>query len=306
VGEAIFQHGFYYPEAHDASLSDIAATLVAQERMLPVVIDVLEHLFPGLSIPDRKIVLERIERSSLKEAFFVALLVVYQKDLQEEVPAMIEAVTGANINDRFDTLITVLFMVVLYYGAERLFGRKKGVQSTAPAAITQDAARFLDLGATQLGKTPQALSAAIEKAVGTQRLPAIKKAAIDLFRPAKRGDGGRIIPLGLPEVSREAVDAFPALLTQADLEHDTVPLHIPRGHLVIRATDRDKSDKGWAGRLVSGDLKTKRLPLRLAPGLDAEALSRLDEVEVEAYLESRFTDTGSTKPLRIHVYRVLS
>lgn len=37
-----FPHGLYYPDNNDIPLSDIAATLLAHERLLPIVANVLE------------------------------------------------------------------------------------------------------------------------------------------------------------------------------------------------------------------------------------------------------------------------
>lgn len=298
-------HEIYYPDSHDVSLSDIAATLLAHERLLPVIADTLENLVPGLTVEGRRIVLDRIQRSSLSEAFFIALFVAFQEDLETEVPALIESITGLTVSDRYDTLVTVLFMVALYYGTTKLFrGGKRGADTATPVTINGDYATYVGIAAEQLQSTPAAVRAAVEKAVGKKRLASVQRAAIDLFRPAKRGGNGRIIPRGLPPISAESVADFPDALALADLEDDVIPVHLPRARLSIRATDRDKSDKGWAAKVQTDSLKTRRLPLRLAPGIDPDALAEMHEPEVEAILESRVRDDGSTKPLRIHVFKV--
>lgn len=300
-------HELYYPDSHDVPLSDIAATLIAHERLLPIVADMLEALVPGLTVEDRKIVLDRIERSSLKEAFFVALFLAFQEDLETEVPALIETITGHTVSDRYDTLITVLFMVALYYGTTKLFrGGKKGDGGAAPVTINGDYTTYVGIAAEQTQTTPERVRGAIEKAVGKKRLATVQRAAIDLFRPAKRGGNGRILPRGLPPISAASVADFPDALALAELDDDVVPIHLPRARLSIRATDRDKTDKGWAAKVETDNLKTRRLPLRLAPGVDPNVLAEMHEPEVEAMLESRVNDDGSTKPLRIHVFKVLS
>lgn len=302
-----FEHGLYYPDNHDVPLSDIAATLIAHERLLPIVVDAFEKLVPGLSIDDRKIFLRSIERSSLKEAFFVALFVAYQKDLDEEIPALFETVTGMPVSDRYDTIITVLFLVALYYGASALFRRgSTKAANPVPVTITGDYATYVSIAADQLETTPQKVRDAFDRAIGKSRLATVQRAAVDLFRPAKRGGNGRILPRGCPEISADTVADFPTAIALAELDDDVVPMHLPRARLHIRATDRDKTDKGWAGRIESDDLKTKRLPIRLAPGIDPDKLAELHEPEVEAFLESRVKDDGTTKPIRIHVFSVLT
>lgn len=298
-------HELYYPDSHEVSLSDIAATLVAHERLLPIAIDALEKLVPGLTIEERKIVLDRIERSSLREAFYVALFVAFQKDLESEVPALIETLTGMPVDDRYDTILTVLFMVVLYTGATALFGKgKKAKDQIAPVSITGDHAVYINLASEQVGASPESVITAVNKAIGN-KISTVQRAAIDVFRPAKRNGNGRIQPRGLPEVSADAIADFPTALAIAELEDDVVPLHLPSAALHIRATDRDKSDRGWAAWVESGSLKTKRLPLRLAPGVDPDVLAEMHEPIVEAFLESRFKDDGTTTPVRIHVFRII-
>lgn len=307
--ELRFSHGLYYPDNHDIPLGDIAATLIAHERLLPIVTDAMERLVPGLSIDDRKILLQRIERSSLNEAFFVALFVAYQEDLEKQVPALIETATGIQVGDRFDSIVTVLFLIALYYGAQAIFGRgKKSAapkENPVPVSITGDYVTYVNIAADQLGTSPDKVQSAFEKAVGKARLATVQRAAIDLFRPAKRGGNGRILPRNAPPISSQTVADFPDAIALADLEDDVVPLHLPRATLHIRATDRDKIDKGWAGWIESGEVRTKRLAIRLAPGLDPDKLAELHEPEVEAVLESRFKEDGTTKPVRIHVFRVL-
>lgn len=297
-------HELYYPDSHDVPLSDIAATLIAHERLLPVAVDALERLVPGLTIEDRKILLERVERSSLREAFYVAIFVAFQKDLEVEVPAIFEALTGVQVSDRFDTVLTVLFMVALYTGATTMFGKgKKTGDGRAPVSIVGDHATYVNLASEQLGRTPAEVMAAVNKAIGN-KVATVQRATVDVFRPAKRNGNGRIQPRGVPEVSRQAVADFPTAIALAELDDDIVPVHLPRCTLHIRATDRDKSDRGWAAWAEADGVKTKRLPLRLAPGVDPDALAEMHEPEVEAILESRFRDDGTTKPVRLHVFRV--
>lgn len=304
--EVRIPHGIYYPDSHDVSLSDIAATLLAHERLFPIVVETLEKLVPGMTIEGRKIVLDRLERSSLKEHFFVALFLVFQDDLEKEVPALFEVLTGQAIPDQYDTIVTVLFMIALYYGTTKLFGRiKKADGPPVPVSITGDYATYLNIAADQTGRTEQEVRTAVEKTVGTKRLALVQRAAIDLFRPAKRNGNGRILPRGLPPVSPQAVADFPDAVAELELDDDMVPMHLPRAKLMIRATDRDKSETGWAGRIETDDLKTKRLPLVLAPGLNPDELAEMHDPEVEALIESRVKDDGTTKPIRIHVYRVL-
>lgn len=303
--ETVFKHGLYYPDAHKLSLSDIAATLTAHERLLPVVRSILEHAISGIEVQSISIELDDITRSSLSEAFFVAIFVVFQKDLEKDVPAIIQSLTGYHIDGSYDTIVTVLFMVALYAGTMKLLGKgHKGKE--APASINLTFNNYLDMAASQLGVPTETVQKAVEAAIPKQRLPSVMRAAIDLFRPAKRGGNGGMVPLNLPPVPAADIAEFPSEVALAELEDDTVPIPVPMGEIRLRAVDRDKSERGWAGVLTSENLKTKRLPVRLYPTVDREMLASLDHATVEAIVECVQQDGGGLKPKRIHILSIHS
>lgn len=303
MATARFPHGFYYPDNHAISLPDIAATLLAHERLLPLVGELLEEVLPGVTVESITIELDKIEDGSLREAFFVALLVVFQKDLERTAPGLVESMTGTSIPDAYNTVITVLFVTLLYAGANVLIERTKRASEKSRIRAELDAK--IDEAATSLAISPETMRAALNKVVNNKRRPTLVRATIDLFRPAKRGGDGRIVPLNLEAISRETVAEFPTDVIMADLDKDTVPIPIARAHLRIRATDRDKPDKGWAGKIENDDIQTKRLPLVLSPAVSPDEIAALETAEVEAVLESKLTDDGRTKPYRIHVMRLL-
>lgn len=298
----VFRHGFYYPDSHNVPLSDIAATLIAHERLLPIIAEILERSVDGLTLQKIEINLEQIKRSSLLEAFLIAIFAVYQKDLEKEVPAAVTALTGIPVSDKYDTLVTVLFMLVLYVGASKLLekGKSLAIKSSLEAGYRD----YVQRAADELGVSTARIEEAVEKAAGRRRLPIVMRAAIDLFRPAKRGGNGRIVPLGLPEIPESTVAEFPSEVALAEMADDTVPIAIPEATLTLRAVDLDKSKSGWAGIIEADGVRTKRLPVQLYPSINREILAGRTTVQVEAILESKITETGKTTPKRIHVLRL--
>lgn len=301
-----FPHGIDYPDNDQIPLPDIAATLIAHERFLPVVVQLFEELLPGITVEDSSIYVDQLSAGSLHEHFFVAMLIVFQKDFEKEVPAILEHLTGQHIPDSYDTVVTVLFIVALYAVTSLILKRSKAKKADAPSSqIHIDYLAYVNIAAEQLGVTSEKVEAAVSKAIGGRRGPSLARAAVDIFRPAKKGRAGRIQPRNTREISKEAVEEFPNALMMAELDKDTIPIPVPNARLKIRATDRDKADKGWAGKLVSDDVSTKRLPVVLSPTIDQDALAAREEATVDAVLESKFTEDGKTKPYRIHVMQVL-
>lgn len=221
---------------------------------------------------------------------------------------MLQSLPGKPIPNSYDAVVTVLFVALLYTGARFIIEKAKGGRTSQAGSphIEGDYNTYINLVAKTLNVSEPGVTEAIRKAVGKTRQPILARAAIDIFRPAKRGGDGRIHPLNAPPISRDTVAEFPTDLVLAELERDTVPIPIPDARVRIRATDRDKSDKGWAGIILNGDFTSKRLPLVLSPEVDPNELAKCDEVDVEAVLESKLLEDGRTKPYRIHIMRILA
>lgn len=307
MAEAVFQHRLEYPDNHGITLSEIAATLVAQEKLIPIAIEILEKIYPGLHVQNVKINFDYARYGSLQENLFVAILIVYQKDLDKAVPELIEKLTGLHVPDDYKTLVSVLTVILLYFGVKTLTEKltnKKQDKKLEPPTISGDYNTYINLASGTLNVSPEQVDQAVNATVTPKRRGVVARSAIDLFRPAKRGAPGRIVVPGLPEISKETVADFPDAAALADLEDDTEVEPYANATLEIRATDMDKADTGWAGRLSAGGMSTKRLTVKLSPTVDREALAKRRVSKVEALLESRRVD-DALKPLRIHVIRVL-
>ncbi len=228
---------------------------------------------------------------------------------------MIEALTGYRIDERFDTLVTVLFLVLLFWGVRHLASRaardsskaeipQVGQPTTTPS-IQGDYNTYINIAAEQLSVTPEQVEQAVESVAKGPRRQTLTRAAIDLMRPAKRGGNSRIVPRGTPEISSQTVAEFPDDIALADLDEGTEVEHYPEARLEIRALDKDKADRGWAGRLSARGMKTKRVGVKLYPTVDREGLAHVDSARVEAMLETKTGPDGEPKPVQIHVLRVL-
>ena len=79
-------------------------------------------------------------QDQLSEALFVAILVVYQKQLDQGVPAVIEQLTGFHVPEDLKPLVSILIIILLFYlfyGSKALFERK-GRKDATPAHIAGD------------------------------------------------------------------------------------------------------------------------------------------------------------------------
>lgn len=305
--EAVFKHSLTYPDYSKPSLTEIANTLIAHEKLAALIGEVLEKAVDGIKVESVRIELEQAELGSLHEHFFVALFVFFQKDLEKDLPDVIEALTGVQVPERYDTLVTVLFLLLLFWGSRYVTARVRRREEAGPApppppAVQGDYNTYVHIAAGQLNVPPERIEQAVE-AVATKgnRRQTLSRAAVDLFRPAKRGGNGRIVPAGTPEVSQAAIEEFPNEAALADLGRETEIEPYAGVVLAIRATDRDKRAQGWAGILEVDGLEKRRVPVTLYPTIDVASLAQCERARVDAMAE--FKDIGEDERLliRIHV-----
>lgn len=308
MAEVVFDHRITYPDNHSITLSDIADTLRAQEKLIPLAIQAIENIFPGLALQPTRIELRYARIGSLDESFFIAILAVYQKDFDRAVPDFVNYITGVRIPDEIRPILSVVFILLVFYGlkacAKKISGKKDDA-TPVPPTISGDYNTYINLASATLNVPPHQIENAVAAVVTDKRKELVEKASINFVKPAKRGDYGRILVDGAPEISRETVAASPDTASSDD-EPGTDTVDFKNAILEIRATDRDKDNAGWAGRLYSGFMSTPRVKVSLYPGIDKEFLASKHQVRVDALVETKTLPDGSVKPLVIHVVRIIS
>jgi hypothetical protein len=96
--EATFNHYLEYEIDERPSIAEIVATLQANDSLLRIAGDVLEGCIPGLEIRNETVYLRQLNQESpLRELFAFAVIMTYQKRLEEEVPKLVEQITGYHV-----------------------------------------------------------------------------------------------------------------------------------------------------------------------------------------------------------------
>ena len=121
--EILLPHRVEYLVEGHVPIEDVIGSLQAQQRVVAAFGDLLGELLDGVTVEKAELRVRSISTGSLKEAFFVALFLVYQSELKKEVPAMIEKWLGLPVDDRYDTLVTVGVLLLLFYGADYAYKR---------------------------------------------------------------------------------------------------------------------------------------------------------------------------------------
>lgn len=97
-------------------ISDVIVSLQSVEAISKDAVSLLPSLINGLQVEKCSLNVPSLEEGSLREAFFLAMLVTYQPELAKEVPDMIETLFSVKVHDKYDTITTVVFLIVLFYG----------------------------------------------------------------------------------------------------------------------------------------------------------------------------------------------
>lgn len=154
-------------------VSDIIAALQAANEVSKDVVSLLPSFFEGLKIEASSLNVRSLtQESPLREYFLLALIVAFQDGLKAEVPPMIEDLFNVRISEDYDTLVTVIFMIVVFYGASiAIDGVKKAFTKSLPKAKLEDLIHTLAL---ETGRPAQdirsIIEARFEKPAATTRL----------------------------------------------------------------------------------------------------------------------------------------
>lgn len=245
-------------------IRDIIESLNGIETVLSEVGRLLPQLVTGLSVERVEVrVREIAQESPLRELFLVSLFLGFQKELETEVIGLIEHATGYDIPANLDTIVTVLALIIVFYGAGAIRDLVLGNSGDGPAR--RQLAGLISELSGDTGKSEDAIRATLEKRYGE---PAMKKrvanAASRFFTPSKRKDSSPVEVNGR-SIDHDTVADIPA---QYLIEHESEinpSRNFENVTLELHAQDRDHAGQGWAA--VPLGLADKRIRLKLQDGV---------------------------------------
>ena len=110
--EKTFQHEIIYQIDNAATIEEVANALVANARFVREAVGVIEDCHAGLTVSNVKVRLASLSQESpFRELLTVALVLGFQEDLEAEVPDFIQALTGVDIPDQYDSMVTIFVSV---------------------------------------------------------------------------------------------------------------------------------------------------------------------------------------------------
>ena len=299
--EILLSHRVEYFVEGTVSVDDVIGTLQAQQRLVSEFGELIEVLIDGVQVQKAELRVRSISSGSLTEAFFVALFLAYQTELKKEIPPMIEAWMGLPIDDRYDTLVTVGVIVLVYYGAD--YAYKRFTDHLGSERLQSALADFTAELAHITGKSQPEISRLIDAHLAKKgRLKELAKASIKFFRPS-RNQSNEPILVGNRRIESDIIKVVPNQVDLKDLDADDFSMPMLGTRIQLRAKDQDHEGSGWGGIVAS--ISEKRKPVRLYPNVSKEYLWENDTVWADVLVTYRNKPDGGQEPIRYHIMKIL-
>lgn len=283
-------------------IGDVIAALQATELLVQDAVSLLPSLISGVNIELRSVNVQRISQESpLKEIIFAAIWVTSQKDLEAGVTTLAEQAFGLEVPSDYETLLTLVVLVVLLYGVDLAKNIVSGMV-TEGAAKRKLNALVEDLSQST-GKTPDQLHKILDARYAKPGpVKTLVKSAVNFFLPSMR-EGNRAIDMDGVRIEPDIVGEVPyASEVSKDADYKKFEPHSAVA-LSIHAQDMDKGNTGWAA--VPGDLSQRRLRLKLIPPVEPMQIWGKSAVIGDIVLISKLTGDGY-EPVEIHLTSILA
>lgn len=299
-----FPHRVRYT-AKNITVEDLIDALEAQKAILHVATEVLEAIDPNFKSDNAVIRINHVQTSSLLIDLLIEIYGAYQDNVENRVVGAIEALLGVEVPEEYRALVTLLALAVVYWVARSVYEnvtRKENKLAPPSTNLTGEMNVVINILAEKLQLDAADIERAIGRSLPEKKLHRLINPVRRFFKPAKNNPGSAI---EYPDVKKlttspEAVAEFPSDAQIASVT-DVEMRNVENVVLEIRATDLDRTNTGWAGRIVGRKAFKGRLPMDLYPTIDAKALALERRVRADVIVEIVVSEDGSEKPRRIHL-----
>ncbi|HEV7285993.1 MAG TPA: hypothetical protein VGN75_14150 [Kaistia sp.] len=295
-----FTHDVQYLIDERPDAEDVASSILANKYLLQESAKLFEDFFEGLSVELVKVHVASVsQQSPLRESFLVALLVVYQGDLEKAVPKVVADLTGLTIPEEHATLLTVGSCLVAFYAVDWAYRKiSNGAESVRIKNVLDGLVKDIS---EKHGLPEQRVREALDKKyTGRKRLHLARK-ALHWFRPAKIMAGG-IVVAGSVAVDAATVQDVPLNASLDAQQPEEISDPYENVEISIVAQDKRSIKQGWAGTIEK--ISDDPIKLRLFPPITPDQAFMKPAVRGDGILVSRLQVDGSYKPHTFHLVRL--
>jgi hypothetical protein len=282
-------------------IGDIIDSLISAKILIEEGGYNLARIVPGLHVEQVQVNVSSISQESpLRELLLVAFFVATQQDLEKEVPALVELLTGTPVPENFKTLVTLSVLTALFYGA----GYVKDMVSTGTtnSRIKRQLEAIIKELAARTGKTEDQIKKFLDEHYKPKpKIKVLAAAAVQFFRPSKSQSNAPIRVNGR-EIATDVVSDLPASYSYEEVLDAEYSRPFQRVQLELHAQDKDREASGWAA--IPRGITDKRLKMRLVDGVVPSELWGRDQVHGDIIIKFKRVGTDMV-PTEIHLTRVL-
>lgn len=290
-----------YQTPNIVQLEDVIDGLISAKLLIEEGGYNLGHLVPGLQIEQVQVGIRSItQESPLRELLLVAIFVAGQKDLEHEVPALVEQLMGTPVPENFKTLLTLSVLVALFYGIGYVKDLVTHISTDSNVKKQLDAI-IKDLSG-RTGKTEDEVRKFLDQHYKPKsKIKTLAAMAVRFFKPSKSQSNAPIM-INDREISKDVISDIPANYLYEEVIEAETSRQFPRVELELHAQDRDREASGWAA--VPKGISDKRLKMRLVDGVSPNELWGRDQIYGNVIVKYKRVGTDMV-PTEIHLTRVL-
>lgn len=280
---------------------DIIESLRGVETVLGEVGRLLPEIVDGLSVDGVEIKVREIaQESPLRELFLFTLIVAYQDDLEAGVTELTKLATGYQIPDNLQALVTVLALIIVFYGVGTIRNIVFGSVTDGPARrkLTGLIRELSD----ETGKSVEDIERVLDKRYGEPTMiKRVANAASRFFTPSKRLNSAPV-EVNDREIDRQTIEDIPAPY-RIEHEQEIKPTrNFYDVSLELHAQDKDHAGRGWAA--IAAGVTEKRVRLKLMEDVDPSDLWNKNHVQGDITIKYERIGEKLT-PIEIQLHQVL-
>lgn len=295
--EIVLKHGVTYTTHGVVPVSIVAETLLAHDALIRQAVDILKESVDGLELEVKSIRISDLSNNSpLKEIFGIALFVAFQEGLEAEVPYWVEQITGLNVPDKADTIVTVAVMMVAFFVLDSIFHTVKDFRN-----VRREKDRMIQAVADLLGKPRDEVEQELHDRFSDKPNKSLLNSIIRMFRPVTLDPGSEMHLSSGHIIDSDVIKEVPTDTTP-DTDEATHVEHLNDAVLDVHSSDKDYQKQGWAA--VIDSISPKRVPLLLAPTVDQAALFGKNTVRGDVIIFKQKDASGDFVPSKYYLNNV--
>jgi hypothetical protein len=261
----------------------------------------LSKVVPGLHVEQVQVSMRRLsQESSLREVIFVAVYLTVQENLEREVPALVETLTGIHVGDNFKTILTLSVLAAIFYGAA--YAKDLVSSITTDTKIKRQLNAIIEDLASRTGRTEAEVKKILDQRYKPKgKLRALADTAYRFFRPSKSQDDAPI-RINDKEIPKDVISEVPPNFAYERILESSRSRPFSQVELELHAQDRDRESVGWAA--IPKGISEKRLKMKLLDGVTPEQIWGRDSVTGDIIVTYKRVGMDMV-PSEIHLTRIL-